>query len=261
MSSNPRGQPKLTGLLVLICLGLLTVIYLELDDPPLSRTAQSMPAGSGTPARAEPQADMAFELPPLAAYSEIAARPLFSPSRRPAPRQQAAAQPAEPRAVPADEFLLRGVALAGDSRVALIERRTTVGILRVLEGQSVGGWRLAAIRPDAIVLESEGEEHVLEVEKDKSPSVTAQPLLRRVELTDPRRSGRPAEADALDGEVRSLQEQIDFLEAQADAIRSEAGLDEQDPDSYGGEAEYYEEEEFYEEDPEYYDEDFEDPTH
>lgn len=173
----PGGRPTITGLLALACAGLLAVIYVELDEPPLSRTARSMPSGAaaadgGTAAGGAPvDGGLGFDMPPLAIYSEIAARPLFSPTRRPPPPEEAA--PEEPEEGPAagtDDLLLRGIAIADDSRVALIERRATGELVRALEGQSVDGWRVAAIAPDAVVLTSGGgDEHTLKIEKDGSP--------------------------------------------------------------------------------------------
>lgn len=175
---SPGGRPRTTGLLALACAGLLAVIYVELDEPPLSRTARSMPSGAdaavgGAAAGGARAGGLGFDMPPLAIYSEIAARPLFSPTRRPPPPEAAPEEPGGP-AAGTDDLLLRGIAIAGDSRVALIERRATGELVRALEGQSVDGWRVATIAPGAVVLKgSGGDEHTLPVEKDSSPPAAA----------------------------------------------------------------------------------------
>lgn len=165
------GRPTTTGLLLTACLGLAAVIYFELEgQTTLSGVAQSMPAGRGTGAAAEAVAaaqpvETRFEMPPLAVFSEIPARPLFSPTRRPPPPPEEAPPPEEP---PPErgQFMLRGVAIAGDQRVALLERRATGELVRALEGQSVDGWRVTGIAAGQAVLEAAGDSYVIEVEKD-----------------------------------------------------------------------------------------------
>lgn len=142
-----------------------------------------MPAArGGDSATQDATVGVDFEMPPLSVFAEITSRPLFSPSRRPAPPAEISA--AEPQAPPAelDEFLLRGIAIADGGRVALLERRSTGALTRVLEGQSLDGWQIAAIRPGEVALLDGDREVVLEIELDKSPPMSTRRSVRRGEM-------------------------------------------------------------------------------
>ncbi|HET6519301.1 MAG TPA: hypothetical protein VFG47_05715 [Geminicoccaceae bacterium] len=221
-----RGPPAATttGLLLTACIGLATVIYFELDEPPLSGVAQSRPAGAAvaeaTAPAAERPPEIGFDMPPLAVFSEITARPLFSPTRRPPPPPEEAPA-AEEAPVERGQFALRGVALAGDRRVALLQRRATGELVRALEGQSVDGWRVAGITATEAVLESGGDKYVVEVEKDVSaPVPVAEPddargrrraaaRLRAEQLRlDPNAAGgQPGQSDEVDPDAEEFIEE------------------------------------------------------
>ena len=96
------------------------------------------------------------DLPPLASFPETLARPVFAAGRRPA----VAAAPASMR--PALSGRLEGVVLAGSARHALVREGSQVR--RVAEGDSVGAWTVRRIERDRVLLESGGEEAVLQRE-------------------------------------------------------------------------------------------------
>jgi len=184
-----RRNPSWTaGVLILLCVGLLAVVLLQLDHAPLSRVARSTPspAPDGTPLVGLQVEDLEFEMPALSLYADITARPLFSPDRRPPAVEETPSVKAEPAPVSRD-LVLRGVATAGKERVALIEERATGKLVRVSEGQSVGGWRLVAIEQEAVELEGRDDRLVLEVEKDSSPPAAQQAEQRRRQRDDDRR--------------------------------------------------------------------------
>lgn len=89
------------------------------------------------------------DTPDISAFSEIVERPLFARSRRPAPPD------AEPAAQSArvEAFDLVGVISSPAGRVALLRKRQSEDVLRGLEGQEVGGWKIREIKPTEIVLE------------------------------------------------------------------------------------------------------------
>jgi hypothetical protein len=94
-------------------------------------------------------------LPPLARFSAIAERPLFSPSRRPMPGEKAA--PAGPGIE--QRYRLLGLVNTGDTRRALLaegKRRFAIG-----EGAVLEGWRVTRIEHDRIVFSSPAGEAVL----------------------------------------------------------------------------------------------------
>lgn len=217
MSLRAPGQSRLTGLLALVCAGLLVLIFLQLDEAAVSRAARSTPseAAHRAPAVDLEADDLEFEMPPLSLYSDITSRPLFSPTRRPPPPDEAPVN-GEPEAVNVD-LVLRGVATAEETRAALIEERGTGKLIRALVGQSVGGWRITAIRREVVELEGRGETLVLEIEEDSSPPAALQRARqRRLQRADPgdrasddeaveREQAEPAEPDAEEQEDRPAQ--------------------------------------------------------
>jgi hypothetical protein len=102
-------------------------------------------------------------LPPLARFASISERPLFSPSRKPAPGEKAA--PAGPGIE--QRYRLLGLMNTGDSRRALLaegKRRFAIA-----EGGSLEGWRVARIEHDRVVLSSAAGEVVLSLQPAASP--------------------------------------------------------------------------------------------
>lgn len=198
MSLARRSPSRTAGVLILVCVGLLALILLELDQAPLSRVARSTP--SAAPERAPvvdlEAKDLEFEMPALSRYSDIEARPLFSPTRRPPPPEETRVVEEEEPAPVSRDLVLRGVATAGKDRVALIEERASGELVRAGEGQSVGGWRLVSIGQRAVELEGRGGKLVLEVEPDSSEHTAAE-RQRRPQRDAPRPDDGPK---AVDGE-------------------------------------------------------------
>lgn len=102
--------------------------------------------------------------PPLAAvlpeqaYPETANRPLFAPTRRPAPVAPAAAAQTMARG----QYVLQGVIVAGDNRIALLREKSSGRIHRVEKGRELtGGVRVAKIDHEAVTLAQGGEQEVL----------------------------------------------------------------------------------------------------
>lgn len=85
---------------------------------------------------------------PLTLYPEVLERPLFSPTRRPAPATTGLAAPA----VTPDLPTLRGVMLAKGRRVALLDTGDASNPSRVTEGTRIGAWTVERIEADRIVL-------------------------------------------------------------------------------------------------------------
>ncbi len=160
MRTRARRSRRPTVLLLLLCLGLGYAVYAELGSGPADPADLTVTKVAPEPAAVAP-AEPAFTLPPLGDFSETVARPLFLPSRRPlAPAEDA---PAE--AVTRDLFTLMGVIISADERMALVKRRKTGEVLRLIEGQRVDGWLVEAIMPDRLAL-SHGEETEEVVLKD-----------------------------------------------------------------------------------------------
>ena len=114
--------------------------------------------------RAEPPRELSAAapelspMPPLARFSVIGERPLFSSSRRPVPGDKAA--PAGPGIE--QRYRLLGILTTGESRRALLaegKRRFALS-----EGTMLEGWRIAHIEHDRIVLSSPAGEAVLQLQ-------------------------------------------------------------------------------------------------
>ena len=101
-------------------------------------------------------------LPPAASFATIGDRPLFSPTRRPAPVASKAAP-----SVSASHYRLVGLVTEGDARHALVAE----GARRIVidDGGKLDGWTVTRIEADRVVLSSPEGEAVLSLQ----PGATA----------------------------------------------------------------------------------------
>ncbi len=106
--------------------------------------------------------------PELTDYDEIINRPLFSAERRPyEPEQVKAASREPPRQdrQTLDVFSLSGVAIAGDTRLALIRSARDPKLQRLVEGEALNGWRLTEIHADSITFYKDTQTCTLDLMK------------------------------------------------------------------------------------------------
>lgn len=166
MLSLFQRQP-LIGILAIACAALAAAIGLETGFG--ARFGPSIPSGpvrSATPFEAK-------LLPPVAPvnaeqeYPEMVARPLFAPLRRPAPPVEAAPQSAMKRG----QYILQGVTIAGDTKIALLREKSTGRIYRVEKGHEVNGIKLADVAPESATLAQGSEQEVLPLQVMKSPPI------------------------------------------------------------------------------------------
>jgi len=101
-------------------------------------------------------------LPPITsapaeqAYPETGSRPLFSPTRRPAPAQQATSTIAK------GQYVLQGVIIVGDQRVAMLREKAANGRLyRVEKGREVNGVTVSEIEPERVTLRAGDDTEVI----------------------------------------------------------------------------------------------------
>jgi general secretion pathway protein N len=166
-----QRQP-LAVVLAALAVALLVAIGFETGFG--SRLGPSISAGISKPA-APIDAKL---LPPLAAadpdqlYPEMGARPLFVPLRRPAP---AAEQPGA-STLKRGQFVLQGVAIAGDTKIALLREKSSGHIHRVEKGREINGMKLAEVSPESVTLAQGSESEVLplQVLKPGAGSAAAQ---------------------------------------------------------------------------------------
>jgi hypothetical protein len=158
---------------VLVVLGL----WPWLQSPSAATSSAAPDAGAAAPALAA--------LPPVARFSAISERPLFSPSRRPTPGEKAAA------AGPGIEqrYRLLGLVSTGDTRRALLtdgKRRFAIG-----EGAALEGWTVARIEHDRVVLSSPLGEAVLTLQPAAGENWVDPPVVARPPLPEKPPADRP----------------------------------------------------------------------
>lgn len=98
--------------------------------------------------------------PPPEHFTEMVARPLFVPGRRPIGGPTAQGSDRVPR------LRLVGIVLSGAVRLALVQSDGAAP-RKLAEGQSLDGWMVAAIEPRRIVLRRDQLEHSLALVKAK----------------------------------------------------------------------------------------------
>jgi hypothetical protein len=164
-----RRNPLLAALAA-ACVGLAAIVAVELMT--LGATPSTVAAKKGAP----PEAKL---LPPLAAaspegaYPEIGARPLWIPTRRPAPPVVAASQ----QAFVKGQYVLQGVIMAGNTRIAMLKEKASGRIHRVELGRDVNGLHVAEVEPERVTLTQGGEREVIDLRVQRLPGTpgAAQP--------------------------------------------------------------------------------------
>jgi hypothetical protein len=112
----------------------------ELEPPPHAGQA---------PAEKEQTADGIVSVGPLSDYLSVTERPLFMQDRRPFVMvSEPAPVPVGPRA----EFELTAVIITSETQIALLRSNLTPTVQRVALNQTLDGWTLAQVSPDAVVL-------------------------------------------------------------------------------------------------------------
>ena len=137
------GAPLLLGAL---CCALGGLIFFEAEEPVLEPTANAAVQPDRAPAP-PPAEEPGFTMPPLNAYAEVLARPVFSESRRPPSAPAAVAE--EPQL---SSIRLVGIVVSASARHALIEHGQPQKLERIVPGQEVEGWTVEAINADRVVL-------------------------------------------------------------------------------------------------------------
>lgn len=105
---------------------------------------------------------------PGATYTEMVARPLFIPTRRPAPPAEPAAEATFKRG----QYVLQGIIIAGGTKIAMLREKATGKVLRVEEGHEVAGMKLAEVKPESVTLAAGKEQEVLPLQVLKQPAGT-----------------------------------------------------------------------------------------
>jgi hypothetical protein len=201
-----RSKHWATGVWLLVCAGLAGTIVFELSSPLAPQVTAAHPAAP-LPEFAPPPDP--FDPPPRDLFGEIAARPLFSASRRPFVSED---QPAEN---PQDESVaieLVGTLLTGQGRAALLQPQGQ-NARWVLAGQQIAGWQVVAIQRDEVSLRLDDEAKTLEL---------------RTDLVQPVASPDRAERRRDDGGAEPREDQAQGEEQEPDRATA-SGTEEADP--------------------------------
>ena len=178
-----RSKHWATGIWLLVCTGLAGIIVLELSSPFAPQVTAAPPAA--------PLLELAppldpFDPPPRHLFAEIAARPLFSATRRPfVPERGAAANPQDANIA----IELVGTLLTEQGRAALLQPQGD-NARWVLPGEQIAGWQVVTIERDQVRLRLDEEAKTLELRTD-----LVQPAPRR-EKAERRRDAGGAEPRA-----------------------------------------------------------------
>jgi general secretion pathway protein N len=178
MSRRRRSAALLPLLLAALCAALGWKVYddwrtVSADAAAAAPETAAAPAGASAAPLAA--ADLALALPPPERFAVIVERPLFSPTRRPAPPPEEMAQaepppeeplpeeepPADAEPPPVVDFTLTGIVIAGSERYALVERHEDGRTVQVTEGGDVNGWFAVLIDPDRAVFRNGATEEEL----------------------------------------------------------------------------------------------------
>lgn len=180
MRRNRTSHGRAPVYLLVLCIGLASIIYWQIERSPSLPTTAAGP--DGTPETEPTRALQAeFTFPPLAAFSEIVARPLFSPSRRP-PKEiedsdsdTIVAPPPQPA-----HFILAGVVISAEGRMVLLRRMNSTDLIRALMGQEIDGWYVELIESDRVTLRQGNTVEIVTLQ-DKAEDLPAQQRLRVIQ--------------------------------------------------------------------------------
>ena len=163
-----RARLWLPTSFVVAYLALGWLIYQHLTGPPNTEAlARIQP--EHVPGLEELPPELQFAMAAIEDFESVLERPLFSPSRRPAPAEDVAA------GAVGQEFgyALKGVLIDIEARIALLSHKGGAGTVRQAEGTKIDGWLLKEVEADFIVVERNGEEQIVELIFQSQPSRNA----------------------------------------------------------------------------------------
>jgi len=153
---------------VVAYLALGWLIYQHLTGPPNTEAlARNQPEQVPAPEELPPEPQ--FAMAAIQDFESVLERPLFSPSRQPAPADVV------PTTNDEQEFgyTLKGVLIDIEARIAFLYHEGGAGIVRQAEGTKIDGWLLKKVEADFIVVERNGEERIVELIFQSQPSRNA----------------------------------------------------------------------------------------
>ncbi len=171
MRSKPQRQRRTLLFLIVLCVALGVVVYLESGADPVARVGRvADDADIGTEVRMTKGEGTDVSLPPLDEFSATVERPLFASTRRPpsidgGPAEQTAGNGKR------ELFDLVGVVISMNERMALLQRKRSREIIRVEKGHRVDGWEVQGILPNRVFLQLGDRTRELKLEDLARPAV------------------------------------------------------------------------------------------
>jgi hypothetical protein len=132
-----------------------------------------------------------FEPPSRAELEEIAARPLFSPSRRPFVAVEEEAPPAPVESLPPVELI--GVLMTEQQRGALMQAAGEGEASWVREGNKIQGWDVEKIEDSRVQLRAGDRLETVELRPDTAVPAKPRPERRRAKAEESEPSDQEAE--------------------------------------------------------------------
>ena len=185
-------MPNLRSLFLLLLLGTASAalalgIRDDLRRPAEAPTSAEVDAAASGQTLEIPEMPK-YDPPPIERFAAALDRPLFSPDRRPAEDEPAAAGIVEDQALTAT---LRGILFANSGSVALLTAVGESTPIRLSQGEVFLGWRLLKIHPDNVVFEKDEETVTLELiykAQPAPPKPVTPPQRRRPQTVRPQRT-------------------------------------------------------------------------
>lgn len=144
----------LVAALAVLCVVLAAVTVAPWLFDPADATAD---ASGRESQEAAPAPTPRLELPPIERFAALVERPIFTATRRSAPRRPG------PGAAPISgagtnlvlgRYRLTGVVVAPAKRLVLLKRPGDGKTIRVFEGETIDGWTLTQVSKTTLILES-----------------------------------------------------------------------------------------------------------
>lgn len=131
------------------------------DKPPAPMTQEA----ASPDQVAASDAVAAFAMPPAKTFIEIVRRPIFSPTRRPAPRGEITID----AGASALDLKLVGIIISSGEQIALVAPRGSSTLVRLTRGERFQGWTLELIEPQRVTFRRDEETRRIELSYDQPP--------------------------------------------------------------------------------------------
>ena len=184
-----------------------------------------------------PSAPVADRIGPLAQYVEAASHPLFTEDRRPRAFLASGASDDGAAEAQALDFLLTGVLISPQVRLAILQPTAGGESQRVREGsapEGAGGWRLVEVQPRRAVFEGPGGQTTLDLRTFGAAGMPAPPRGAEIHVEAAAMQAANAAADAAAGNAQAPDEarRIEDIRRRIEARRAQ--MRSQNPDANDG---------------------------